>query len=94
MLVLNAGNYIVGKKLKLIERFKTKPVYFSWQELNILLAFFGFERVSAGKTGGSRVKFVRASYPVIFLHTPHPGRILKRYQVNYIYDFLVNEGLL
>jgi hypothetical protein len=84
----------VSKRLKLIQRFKNKPTDFTWHELEQLLANYGFEILQAGKTSGSRTKFIHTVHPVIFLHRPHPSQILKRYQMEYIYDYLFNEALL
>ena len=84
----------MGKKQKLIARFKSKPNDFSWQELEHLLTGLGYELLNCGLTSGSRVKFVHSKYPAIFLHKPHPGKILKKYQVNDIYNALVTENLI
>ena len=42
---------------KLIKRFKTLPTDFTFEELEKLLNFFGYERSNKGKTSGSRVVF-------------------------------------
>lgn len=45
----------MGKKEKLIERFKSQPKDFSFEELTRLFRIFGFEVSQKGKTSGSRV---------------------------------------
>lgn len=82
------------KKEKLITRFLKKPKDFTWDELVKLLAHFDYNQVGVGKTGGSRVRFVRENYPPITLHKPHPKPILKRYQLDEIIHLLKQEKLL
>ena len=84
----------MSKKLKLVERFTSLPKDFSWSELSSLLKLFGFEEMQMGKTSGSRARFYKAGYPPILLHKPHPGKILKEYQIKYIKEYLEEEGFL
>ena len=46
----------MSKKDKLIERLRTVPKDFTYEELVSLLKYFGFEEVKSGKTSGSAVK--------------------------------------
>lgn len=70
---------------KLIERFKKKPKDFTYDELKRLLSFFGY---SEKEGAGSRVVFINEkTNHKIKLHKPHPGIILKQYQL----DFIENE---
>jgi len=79
----------MSKKEKLLERFRSRPKDFTWQELVSLLGFFGFEGVSKGKTTGSRRAFINAeTKQIIRLHQPHPGNILKQYQIKEILEML------
>lgn len=87
-------NIIMSKREKLIERFLKKPKDFTWEELIKLLNSFNYKEISAGKTGGSRARFINKDHPPIILHKPHPGLILKRYQLDEIIDMLVQEKLL
>ena len=82
------------KKEKLLSRFLKKPKDFTWEEFLSLLAYFDYKQVDTGKTGGSRVRFVRENYPPITLHKPHPKPILKRYQLDEIIHLLKQEKLL
>lgn len=87
-------NLIMGKREKLLSRFLSKPTDFTWSELSKLLGGFGYEQISAGKTGGSRVRFINPNYPPIILHKPHPKPVLKRYQLEAIISLLKQEGLV
>jgi hypothetical protein len=84
----------MNKRDKLLDRFLTKPRDFTWNELVKLLNNFDYQQVSAGKTGGSRVRFIHSEYPPVVLHKPHPSSILKRYQIEEITHLLKQEGLL
>ena len=80
---------------KLIERLKSKPKDFTFQEVETLLRKFGYNIVSGGKTGGSRVAFFNhTAKHRIHLHRPHPGNILKSYQVKNLICDLIERGLL
>ena len=83
----------MGKLEKLISKLKSKPKDFTYNELKTLLRGLGYEEFNKGKTSGSRVCFVHADDKhIIRLHKPHPGNILKRYQVNEIFDELKRKG--
>ena len=74
---------------KLKVRFCAKPKDFTWDELTKLLAAYGFEALSKGKTAGSRRQFFNAATQVaISLHKPHPGTILKEYQLKELIELL------
>ena len=77
---------------KLIVRFKSKPKDFTYSELQKVLKYFGYALVQAS---GSRVVFVNEiTGHKIKLHKPHPGSILKRYQIDLIEGELKSKGLL
>ena len=78
----------MSKKDKLIERFKTIPADFHYNELVRLIGYYGFEEVKKGKTAGSRVKFVNEDNVPIILHKPHPTGIMKKYQLKQIKEIL------
>ncbi|MCH4829160.1 type II toxin-antitoxin system HicA family toxin [Flavobacterium columnare] len=78
----------MSKIEKLIERLKSKPKDFTWEEMLKVLKYHGFQELSNGKTGGSRRKFVNENKQIISLHEPHPQKILKAYQLDSIIDFL------
>jgi hypothetical protein len=82
------------KKNKLIERLLTKPKDFTWSELTKLLNGLDYKLISTGKTGGSRIRFIREDYPPIVMHKPHPKPILKPYQLEYVIQLLSGEKLI
>lgn len=87
-----AKSAIVSRRDKLIERFKTKPKDFTWDELEKLLSGFGYEQV---KGDGSRRKFYNAQMDtLISLHKPHPGNILRSYQVDDVLSHLQERSVL
>ncbi len=71
----------MSKKEKLLEKLKSKPKDFTYDELKTLLNYLGFYENDKGKTSGSRVAFVNENKEKIEIHKPHPGNILKLYQI-------------
>lgn len=78
----------MSKKEKLITRFLILPSDFHYDEMVTLLAYFGFIEVKKGKTSGSRVKFENEEGVPIILHKPHPGGIMKKYQMKQVKEIL------
>ena len=80
---------------KAIERLRTEPKDYSYEEAAYLLKNLGFQEDNKGKTSGSRVRFHRDSDKRIFLlHKPHPGSIMKAYAVKDFKAFLERIGEL
>ena len=50
----------MGQKEKLIQRLKSRPKDFTFEEAESLLRYFSYERSDKGRTSGSRVMFVSA----------------------------------
>ena len=67
---------------KEIKRLKSKPKDFTYDEARRILNKLGFFEYNKGKTSGSRVVFINKANIKIELHKPHPGNILKPYQIN------------
>jgi len=79
----------MGKKQKLLERLYSKPKDFKWGEVTTLLTGLGYKKIE-GK--GSRVKFFRkSSRSLIVMHKPHPGDILKEYQVKNLISHIKSD---
>jgi predicted RNA binding protein YcfA (HicA-like mRNA interferase family) len=79
----------MSKAEKLLRRIQTKPKDFTWKELAALLAGFGFELRSGS---GSIRKFMHPhTTAVLMMHEPHPGSILKAYQIRAALDLLKQE---
>lgn len=85
----------MGREEKLIARFLSKPVDFTYNELRKLLKKLGYEESQSGKTSGSRVAFYNEKTKhIIRLHKPHPQNILKQYQLQQVIDELKTRRLL
>ena len=83
----------MSKKDKLIDRLLKKPKDFSFDEIESLLSYFGYELKQGGT--GSGVKFVKdGSNEVINFHKPHPNGILKRYVLEQVIEKLRKDGSL
>lgn len=84
----------MGKKEKLIQRLKSKPKDFTFDEAESLLNYLDFVRSNKEKTSGSRVIFENESHGNILLHKPHPQKELKAYQIKQLIEFLEQEELI
>ena len=83
----------MSKKDKLIDRLLKKPKDFTFDEMESLLSYLGYELKQGGI--GSGVKFIRVgSNEVINFHKPHPSGILKRYVLDQVIEKLRKDGLL
>ena len=83
----------MSTKDKLIERFKTLPSDFTFDELVRLLAHLGFIPIRNGVTSGSRVHFVRGKIS-LKIHRPHPGNIVKEGPLKSVYECLKQNNLV
>ena len=84
----------MGQKEKLIQRLKSKPKDFTFDEAESLLRFLDYRRSNKVKTSGSRVMFVSEKHPPILLHKPHPRKEFLDYQVRQLIDVLEQEDLI
>lgn len=78
----------MSKIEKQINRLKSKPRDFTYNEAKNLLNNLGFYENNKGKTLGSRVVFINHNNIKIEIHKPHPGNILKPYQVKILLNRL------
>lgn len=83
----------MGKKEKLIERLKSNPKDFTFDEMQTALLSLGFEMSNKGKTSGSRVKFMKSNI-AISLHKPHLRKELLEYQVKQVLEILEKENVI
>lgn len=83
----------MSSKDKLIERFKSFPSDFSFNELVRLLRGFGFKLSNKGATSGSRVSFDKG-LESLTLHLPHPGNSVGKGVLKSVNTYLKNKGLL
>lgn len=78
---------------KALERLKTIPKDFTYDEMKSLLEHLGFEEINKGKTSGSAVSFVRTRDKRIFMfHKPHPGNIVKPCYIKKLVKLLDESG--
>ena len=85
----------MGQKEKLLQKLKSNPKNFTFDEAESLLGFFTYHRSNKGKTSGSRVMFTSEEYnSKILLHKPHPRKELLEYQIKQILELLQQEGLI
>lgn len=79
----------MSKIEKDVERLKSKPKDFTYNEAKKILNNFGFYEHNKGKTSGSRIVFIGKDLnKKIEIHKPHPSNILKPYQINHIIKLL------
>ena len=84
--------YLMTKAEKLLNRFLSRPKDFKYNELIRLLSSLGYKEQQGS---GSRVIFSNERIKHhIKLHKPHPGNILKLYQIDLITEELRSNGLL
>ena len=79
---------------KEIERLKSKPKDYTYDEAKSLLNKLGFFEYNKGKTSGSRVEFKDQYGRKMTLHKPHPSNIIKIYKVNDLLNELKEWGLI
>ena len=84
----------MSKIEKLITRFKSNPRDFTWNELVRFMDYFGYNEGNSGKTSGSAVKLYHNTRQPIYIHKPHPAKILKAYAMKEIKEKLKKEGLI
>ena len=85
----------MSKKEKLKARLLRKPIDFTYRELITFMSGLGYREDQKGKTSGSRVIFIHpTSGHSLFFHKPHPARVMKRYQIDYLIDELEKNRLV
>ena len=82
----------MSRQEKLISRLLSIPKDLTWDELCRVVAFFGYEELMGGKTGGSRRRFVDGKKNIITLHKPHPSNIVKSYAIREVIAHLKDKG--
>jgi len=82
----------MSRQEKLISRLLSVPKDFTWDELCRVVAFFGYQELKGGKTGGSRRRFVDSLKNIITLHKPHPSNIVKSYAIREVIAHLKEKG--
>ncbi len=86
----------MSKNEKLLDKLKSKPKNFTYDEIKKMLNNLGFHENTKGKTSGSRVVFLNNndSSQKIELHKPHPNNALKSYQIKKVLNLLEEWRLI
>lgn len=85
----------MSRRDKLKRRFLTRPADFTYDEMSRFLKGFGYEEMKTGKTTGSRAAFInKTNSHIIRLHRPHPGNIMKKYQMELVEEALRAKGMI
>lgn len=80
----------MSKRQKALQRLLSKPNDFEWTELRSLMEVFEYELKT---TGGSGRKFIHPeTQATLFMHEPHPAKVLKAYQIREAIRFLKQES--
>lgn len=82
----------MSTKDKLIERFKSLPSDFTFDELKSVMAHLGFKEMNLGATSGSRTGFMRGTL-MIKMHKPHPGKIVGKKALKGILNILKQKKI-
>ena len=82
----------MSKHQKSLQRLLSKPKDYTWGELVASMKGLGLEVESSS---GSGRKFIHPDLEVtLFIHEPHPAKVLKPYQVRDAVDFLKRERFI
>ena len=72
----------MGQKEKLIEKLKSNPRDFTFEEAEKLLGYLSYHRSDKGRNIDSRVMFASDAHKAkILLHKPHPRKEIGRAHV-------------
>lgn len=75
----------LSKREKLLKRLASRPSDFTWTELVSLLTNMDYE---LEKASGSGRKFINpATDATLFIHEPHPAKVLKSYKFAMLFIF-------
>ncbi|MDR2622089.1 MAG: type II toxin-antitoxin system HicA family toxin [Dysgonamonadaceae bacterium] len=83
----------MSTKDKLIERLKTRPKDFTFEETVRLFSLLGFTKCNKGKTSGSRVIFENGDDQFL-THKPHPKSIMKEAAIKQILNYLTENNYI
>ena len=83
----------MNKKDKLLQRFRTLPRDFKFDEMVAIFKGYGFKLNNKGATSGSRIEFINENDGNSYImHRPHPSNIIKGYVMRQVYSFLEVNG--
>ncbi len=85
----------MSKINKLLKKIENRARDLTYSELKKILSALGYVEDNRGQTSGSRVAFINIDIKhAIRLHKPHPGNVLKQYQVKQIQRELKDKGFI
>ena len=82
----------MSKHTKALRRLASTPTDYTWAELVSLMKSLGYEVVQAG--GSGRKFILPKTGSTLFMHEPHPRKVLKVYQVRDAVHHLQKDGFL
>jgi len=85
----------MGTKEKLVDRFKSQPKDFTFEELVRLFRQFDFDIGAKGKTSDSRIEFINEERSLSYgVHKPHPANTIKSYVMKQVLEFLIENNFI
>ena len=79
----------MSQKDTLIKRLKSRPTDFTIYELDSLMSKCGCRKSVRGKTSGSAIAYIHeGTGKILSMHSPHPKKVLKKYVIDDVLDFL------
>jgi hypothetical protein len=82
----------VSRKDKLIEKLKSRPKSFTWNEATALMSACGFRLLNARGGGSGRMFVNETTRQKVRLHEPHPQNTLLPYMVEALIQALKDAG--
>lgn len=83
----------MNKKNKLLQRFRSLPRDFTFDEMVAVFKNCGFTLSNKGATSGSRIEFINENDGNSYImHKPHPLNIIKGYVMRQVYTYLDVNG--
>jgi hypothetical protein len=82
----------MSKFEKALDRLQRKPKDFTWNELQVIMKKFGYDKHS--NSGSARRFFNPKTNASVHLHEPHPVKIMKRYALEIVIEHLTEQNLI
>lgn len=80
---------------KLIKQLLSLPKDFTISELDTLMRRLGLRKRQRGRTSGSAIEYYDPkTRQTLKIHSPHPGKIVKRYALLSAIEFLASLDLI
>lgn len=82
----------MSRKDKLIEKLKSRPKGFTWDEATTLMSACNFKLMNARGGGSGRMFVHQVTRQKVRLHEPHPQKTLLPYMLSELIEALVCAG--